>query len=266
MGERVPRPQPAGAAAGRDPAGRPAGRGQDDDRRQARAPLARERERKRVLLASTDVYRPAAILQLAAARANRSASTFAPASPRQPPVAIAAPRSRRAPPLRRADRRHRGPPARRRGDDGRGARDRARGSADETLFVVDSMAGQDAVNAARAFDAALRPDRRRAHQGRRRRARRRGALGAQVTGKPILFVGIGEKTDALEPFQPERDGLAHPRHGRRAVARSSRCTRNGRPRGGREARRARWPRARASTSRTCASSSPSSTAWAASGR
>ena len=74
----------------------------------------------------------------------------------------------------------------------------------ETLFVVDSMAGQDAVNAARAFGAALtltgvvltKAD---------GDARGGAALSVrQVTGQPILFVGIGEKPDALEAFQPER--------------------------------------------------------------
>jgi signal recognition particle subunit SRP54 len=72
------------------------------------------------------------------------------------------------------------------------------------LFVVDSMAGQDAVNAARAFGAALnltgvvltKAD---------GDARGGAALSVrQVTGKPILFVGTGEKPDALEAFQPER--------------------------------------------------------------
>ena len=74
----------------------------------------------------------------------------------------------------------------------------------ETLFVVDSMAGQDAVNAARAFGAALdltgvvltKAD---------GDARGGAALSVrQVTGQPILFVGIGEKPEALEPFQPDR--------------------------------------------------------------
>ena len=74
----------------------------------------------------------------------------------------------------------------------------------ETLFVVDSMAGQDAVNAARAFGAALdltgvvltKAD---------GDARGGAALSVrQVTGQPILFVGMGEKPDALEAFQPER--------------------------------------------------------------
>ncbi len=74
----------------------------------------------------------------------------------------------------------------------------------ETLFVVDSMAGQDAVNAARSFGAALnltgvvltKAD---------GDARGGAALSVrQVTGQPILFVGTGEKPDALEAFQPDR--------------------------------------------------------------
>jgi signal recognition particle subunit SRP54 len=74
----------------------------------------------------------------------------------------------------------------------------------ERLFVVDSMAGQDAVNAAKAFNEALsltgviltKAD---------GDARGGAALSVRhVTGKPILFVGMGEKSDALELFQPER--------------------------------------------------------------
>jgi len=74
----------------------------------------------------------------------------------------------------------------------------------ETLFVVDSMAGQDAVNAAQAFNAALtltgviltKAD---------GDARGGAALSVrQVTGKPIKFIGVGESPDALEPFYPER--------------------------------------------------------------
>jgi signal recognition particle subunit SRP54 len=80
----------------------------------------------------------------------------------------------------------------------------ARSGARETLFVVDSMAGQDAVNAATAFDRALpltgvvltKAD---------GDARGGVALSVlEVTGKPIRFVGVGEKVDALEPFHPER--------------------------------------------------------------
>jgi signal recognition particle subunit SRP54 len=81
--------------------------------------------------------------------------------------------------------------------------DRAVG-AHERLFVVDSMAGQDAVNAARSFGETLdltgviltKAD---------GDARGGAALSVrQVTGKPIVFVGVGEKPDALQPFDPER--------------------------------------------------------------
>ena len=74
----------------------------------------------------------------------------------------------------------------------------------ETLFVVDSMTGQDAANTAKAFDQALpltgviltKTD---------GDARGGAALSIrQITGKPIKFLGVGEKTDALEPFHPER--------------------------------------------------------------
>ena len=74
----------------------------------------------------------------------------------------------------------------------------------ETLFVVDSMTGQDAVNSAKAFDDALaltgviltKTD---------GDARGGAALSIRhVTGKPIKFLGIGEAMDALEPFHPDR--------------------------------------------------------------
>jgi signal recognition particle subunit SRP54 len=74
----------------------------------------------------------------------------------------------------------------------------------ETLFVVDSMTGQDAVNTAKAFNDALplsgiiltKTD---------GDARGGAALSIrQVTGKPIKFMGVGEKTTALEPFYPDR--------------------------------------------------------------
>src|ERR1043165_8127315 len=74
----------------------------------------------------------------------------------------------------------------------------------ETLFVVDSMTGQDAVNTARAFNEALpitgviltKTD---------GDARGGAALSVRrITGRPIKFLGIGEKTEALEPFHPER--------------------------------------------------------------
>jgi signal recognition particle subunit SRP54 len=74
----------------------------------------------------------------------------------------------------------------------------------ETLFVIDSMMGQDAVRTAQAFNDALpltgviltKTD---------GDARGGAALSVrQVTGKPIKFMGVGEKTHALEPFHPDR--------------------------------------------------------------
>ena len=74
----------------------------------------------------------------------------------------------------------------------------------ETLFVIDAMIGQDAVNTAKAFNESLpltgivltKVD---------GDARGGAALSVrQITGKPIKFLGVGEKTDALEPFHPER--------------------------------------------------------------
>jgi len=165
----------------------------------------RERDRKRVLLVSTDVRRPAAMLQLERLGAQLGIDVAA-ASPSETPLVIA----------------------------GRALEEARRGVYDvllvdtagrlhvdeemmgevrelaaslrpiETLFVVDSMAGQDAVNAARAFGAALdltgvvltKAD---------GDARGGAALSVRrVTGQPILFVGVGEKPEALEAFQPER--------------------------------------------------------------
>jgi len=74
----------------------------------------------------------------------------------------------------------------------------------ETLFVVDSMTGQDAANTAKAFNEALpltgviltKTD---------GDARGGAALSVRhITGKPIKFMGVGEKLDALQPFHPER--------------------------------------------------------------
>jgi len=74
----------------------------------------------------------------------------------------------------------------------------------ETLFIVDSMTGQDAANTAKAFNDALpltgviltKAD---------GDARGGAALSVRhITGKPIKFIGMGEKADALEPFHPER--------------------------------------------------------------
>ncbi len=172
------------------------------------AKLARwlkERAGKKVLVVSADVYRPAAIQQLATL-ADEVGVSFYPSDSSQQPEAIA-----------------------------RGAVDHARKhffdvvlvdtagrlhideammeeirrlhqavSPVETLFVVDSMTGQDAANTAKAFHEALpltgviltKAD---------GDARGGAALSVrQITGKPIKFIGIGEKSDALEPFHPDR--------------------------------------------------------------
>jgi signal recognition particle subunit SRP54 len=165
----------------------------------------KENERKKVLLASTDVYRPAAILQLERLATQLEVGFF-PSDPKKPAVTLAQEALVEA---RRslfdvlivdtAGRLH--------VDDEMMVEIReisAAVSPTETLFVVDSMAGQDAVNAARAFGAALtltgvvltKTD---------GDARGGAALSVrQITGQPILFMGTGEKTEALEPFHAER--------------------------------------------------------------
>jgi signal recognition particle subunit SRP54 len=172
------------------------------------AKLARwlkESQRRRVLLVSTDVRRPAAILQLE--RLAQSVGVdFFPSSVGQDPAAIAVAALEAA---RRgvyetliidtAGRLHIDDELMR---EVQGI-DRAV-SAHQRLFVVDAMAGQDAVNSARAFSAALeltgiiltKAD---------GDARGGAALSVRaVTGKPIVFLGMGEKLDALQPFDPER--------------------------------------------------------------
>jgi len=165
----------------------------------------KESERKRVLVASTDVYRPAAILQLERL-AQQLEVGFFPSDPKQKPVDLASAALVEARKslydvliVDTAGRLHI--------DDEMMQEVRAISGAVnplETLFVVDSMAGQDAVNAARAFGTALeltgviltKAD---------GDARGGAALSVRhVTGKPILFLGVGEKTEALEPFHPER--------------------------------------------------------------
>jgi len=163
------------------------------------------RERKRALMVSTDVHRPAAMLQLARL-GEQLGIDVAPAAPNEPPVDIA---------KRAVDEARRGlydvllvdTAGRLHVDEAMMDEIRALSAAVrpiETLFVVDSMAGQDAVNAARAFGAALdltgvvltKAD---------GDARGGAALSVRhVTGKPVLFVGVGEKPEALEAFQPER--------------------------------------------------------------
>ena len=169
------------------------------------ARLIKATTKKKVLLVSTDVYRPAAIDQLATLAKQLDIEMY-PSDPSQKPVDIA-----------RAAVDH----AKRHFHDvlivdtaGRLAIDEAmmeevrqlHAALDpvETLFVVDSMQGQDAVNVARAFSEALpltgivltKLD---------GDSRGGAALSVrQVTGKPIKFVGVSEKMDGLEAFHPER--------------------------------------------------------------
>jgi signal recognition particle subunit SRP54 len=164
-----------------------------------------ERQGKRVLMVSTDVYRPAAILQLETLAAQVGAG-FAPAEASEAPVAIAK-RALTQATLQAYDVLLLDTAGRLHIDAEMMAEVKELESAikpHERLFVVDSMAGQDAVNAAKAFNEALsltgviltKAD---------GDARGGAALSVrQVTGKPILFVGTGEKTEALELFHPER--------------------------------------------------------------
>jgi signal recognition particle subunit SRP54 len=172
------------------------------------AKLARyliEREKKRVLLASVDVQRPAAMLQLERLAAQVQAEYFtAPAGAAPPAIAGAALERARSGVfdvliVDTAGRLHVDAALMQEVRD----IDAAIGAA-ERLFVVDAMAGQDAVNAARAFSEALdltgiiltKAD---------GDARGGAALSVrQITGKPILFMGVGEKTEALEPFDATR--------------------------------------------------------------
>jgi signal recognition particle subunit SRP54 len=173
------------------------------------AKLARwliESHKRRVLLVSTDVRRPAAILQLERLAAQVNASFFSPPAGQMAPrqIALAALAQARsgvydALIVDTAGRLHIDAELMQELKD----IDAAVG-AHQRLFVVDAMAGQDALNAARAFTALLdltgiiltKAD---------GDARGGAALSVrEVTGKPIVFLGVGEKSEALELFDPER--------------------------------------------------------------
>lgn len=164
-----------------------------------------EDERKKVMVVSCDVYRPAAIAQLETL-AGQVGAIFCPSSADGDPATIAKEAVKEASRqmcdvllVDTAGRLHI--------DEAMMSEIRAihKGiSPHETLFVVDSMTGQDAANTAKAFNDALEltgvvltkvdGD-----------ARGGAALSVrQITGKPIKFVGSGEKSEALEPFHPER--------------------------------------------------------------
>ncbi len=165
----------------------------------------KETQKKKILVVSADVYRPAAIEQLKLL-AEQVGVEFFPSEGSQKPVDIA---------MAALDH------ARRHYFDvlmvdtaGRLAIDEAMMqeiqalhaalNPIETLFVVDAMQGQDAVNTARAFNDALpltgviltKMD---------GDSRGGAALSVRhVTGKPIKFLGVGEKLTGLEPFHPDR--------------------------------------------------------------
>ncbi|MGN6283235.1 signal recognition particle protein [Frateuria sp.] len=172
------------------------------------AKLARfltERKKKKVMVVSCDVYRPAAIEQLRTL-AEQVGVSFFPSEAGQNPVdiakaAIAAARREVVDVLLvdTAGRLHI--------DEAMMGEIKALHAAItpvETLFVVDSMTGQDAATTAKAFSEALpltgvvltKTD---------GDARGGAALSVRyITGRPIKFLGAGEKTDALEPFHPDR--------------------------------------------------------------
>jgi signal recognition particle subunit SRP54 len=169
------------------------------------ARLIKNTTKKKVLLVSTDIYRPAAIDQLATLARNLEIELF-PSDPSQKPVEIA----RTA--LDWAKRHYHDvlivDTAGRLGiDEMMMAEVKAIHAAVkpiETLFVVDSMQGQDAVNVARAFNEAL-PITGIVLTKLDGDARGGAALSVRhVTGKPIKFVGVSEKMDGLEAFHPER--------------------------------------------------------------
>lgn len=164
-----------------------------------------DREKKRVMLVSVDVHRPAAILQLQTL-AEEVGALHCPSSVDDKPVSIVD-RAIDAAKRSHADVLIIDTAGRLHVDDDmmqEVVAVQARAKARETLFVVDSMAGQDAVNAATAFDNSLpltgivltKAD---------GDAKGGVALSVrEVTGKPIRFLGVGEKVDALEAFHPER--------------------------------------------------------------
>lgn len=169
------------------------------------ARFLKERHKKKVLVVSCDVYRPAAIEQLQTL-AGQVGAGFHPSTAEQKPIDIA---------------RSAVEQAKRELYDvllvdtaGRLAIDEVMMAEVaelhrqlkpvETLFVVDAMTGQDAANTAKAFAEALpltgvvltKTD---------GDARGGAALSVRyITGRPIKFIGAGEKTEALEPFHPDR--------------------------------------------------------------
>lgn len=164
-----------------------------------------EQEKKKVLVVSADVYRPAAIKQLETL-ASEVGVDFFPSSTDQNPVDIAQSAVEHGK-LKFYDVVIVDTAGRLHVDDAMMGEIKDVHHAInpvETLFVVDAMTGQDAANTAKAFNDALaltgvvltKVD---------GDARGGAALSVRhITGKPIKFLGVGEKTDALEPFHPDR--------------------------------------------------------------
>ncbi|HFE39501.1 MAG TPA: signal recognition particle protein [Gammaproteobacteria bacterium] len=169
------------------------------------AKYLKEIEKKSVMVVSADVYRPAAIDQLETL-AKEIDVTFFPSHFSEKPVKIARNAIKEAKKqfmdvllVDTAGRLHIDDAMMREIQELHSAVDPI-----ETLFVVDSMTGQDAANTAKVFNDALpltgviltKTD---------GDARGGAALSVRhITGKPIKFLGIGEKVDALQPFHPER--------------------------------------------------------------
>jgi signal recognition particle subunit SRP54 len=165
----------------------------------------REKDRKKVLMASLDVARPAAQEQLAVLGRQVEVETL-PIVPGQPPVEIAA-RAIQAAKLQGFDVLLLDTAGRLHVDEALMAEMKAVAAVSkpvETLLVVDSLTGQDAVNVAKGFAGEVelsgviltRMD---------GDARGGAALSMRaVTGKPIKFAGTGEAMDKLEAFHPDR--------------------------------------------------------------
>lgn len=169
------------------------------------ARFLKEKHKKKVMVVSADVYRPAAIKQLETLAAEVEVEFF-PSTAEQKPVDIANNALKQAKKVGAdvllvdtAGRLHIDETL-------MGEIQQLHKSLNpiETLFVIDAMIGQDAVNTAKAFNEALpltgvvltKID---------GDARGGAALSVRhVTGKPIKFLGSGEKTEALEPFHPDR--------------------------------------------------------------
>jgi signal recognition particle subunit SRP54 len=163
------------------------------------------REKKKVMLVSADVYRPAAIKQLETL-ASQINVQFSHSNANEDPVAIVE-RARMEARKQFADVLIVDTAGRMHVDDAMMSEIKALHQAVkpiETLFVVDAMTGQDAANTAKAFHDALpltgvvltKAD---------GDARGGAALSIrEITGKPIKFIGLGEKVDGLEPFHPDR--------------------------------------------------------------